>query len=174
MSKKTMREFLLEGLDCANCANKIENKVAAIKGVSSASMNFVTKNLSVEIEETGDLESILKETKEIINKLEPHVIVRERLIDKSSQKALILIGLNCANCAAKIESEVKNLAGIRAASVDFINKKLTIEISDKHEAANIIEEVRKIIKRIEPDVKVAEDGQKEGPNARTFVMEGLG
>ena len=42
--KKT---FKLEGLDCANCAAKIENAVKKIDGVSSASrLNRQKENLS--------------------------------------------------------------------------------------------------------------------------------
>ncbi|WP_425331879.1 cation transporter, partial [Paenibacillus sonchi] len=34
------RQWMLEGLDCANCAMKIENKVKKIEGVTSCSVNF--------------------------------------------------------------------------------------------------------------------------------------
>ena len=37
--KKT---YLLEGLDCANCAAEVERNVAKLDGVNSASVNFLT------------------------------------------------------------------------------------------------------------------------------------
>ncbi len=69
MNKKT---YVLEGLDCANCAIKIEERVNQIEAVNSASLNFVTKKLTIETE-SKDFESIENESKNIINTLEPHV-----------------------------------------------------------------------------------------------------
>ena len=40
--------YVLEGLDCANCAMKIERQVAKVKGVQEANVDFVTKKLYVE------------------------------------------------------------------------------------------------------------------------------
>ena len=51
---KLRRKFILEGLDCANCASKIEEKVATLSGIQLANVNFPTKTLTIEIEE--DLE----------------------------------------------------------------------------------------------------------------------
>ena len=34
------REFVLERLDCANCAAKIEKRVAALPGVNAAALAF--------------------------------------------------------------------------------------------------------------------------------------
>lgn len=46
--KRTERhEWILEGLDCANCALKIENGVSKIEGVLDCSVNFVTKTLTM-------------------------------------------------------------------------------------------------------------------------------
>lgn len=175
MSKKIVKELLLEGLDCANCASKIEAKVSSINAVDSASMNFVTKTLSIEVENKDLLDEVLEETRKIINKLEPHVIVSEKVINKQEKKTLILMGLDCANCANKIENAVKNLSGVKSANVDFVNKKLIVEISNKQEAVSIIEEAKKIIKKIEPDVNVVEETNNKGKFLkREFLLDGLG
>nr|WP_243183055.1 heavy metal translocating P-type ATPase [Anaerosolibacter carboniphilus] len=70
------------------------------------------------------------------------------------------MGLCCANCATKIEREVKNLPGVKAASVDFVNKKLTIEAS-KRDMDKILIESEKIVKKIEPDVTVVDESEKK-------------
>jgi cation transport ATPase len=46
--KKT---FLLEGLDCANCAAKMEKAINALDGVSRATVNFMTTKLVIEGED---------------------------------------------------------------------------------------------------------------------------
>ncbi|WP_415841190.1 heavy metal translocating P-type ATPase [Paenibacillus typhae] len=68
------RELLLEGLDCANCALKIENGVKKIQGVSDCSVNFVNKTLSFEANKDKDEEIVTAATK-LVNKLEPHIEV---------------------------------------------------------------------------------------------------
>ncbi|WP_410511278.1 heavy metal translocating P-type ATPase [Paenibacillus sp. BR2-3] len=74
-SKDTVkRELLLEGLDCANCAMKIENGVKKIQGVSDCSVNFVNKTLTFEADKDQDEEIVSAATK-LVNKLEPHIEV---------------------------------------------------------------------------------------------------
>lgn len=73
MNKKT--ELLLEGLDCAGCANKIEREVQSLTGIKAASLNFLAKKLSIETTEERDLPQLLEEIRKIILKLEPHVKV---------------------------------------------------------------------------------------------------
>ena len=38
--------YILEGLDCANCAKKIEDKIASTEGYKDVSVNFSTLKLS--------------------------------------------------------------------------------------------------------------------------------
>ena len=74
------KEFILEGLNCANCANKIEKKANDINGVDNATLDFVSKKLKVQIEADNDSDKISNEIKTIVNELEPHV----RVIEKES------------------------------------------------------------------------------------------
>ncbi|MDS1030498.1 heavy metal translocating P-type ATPase [Bacillota bacterium LX-D] len=174
------KELILDGLDCANCAAKIESKVNEIDGVNQASMNFINKTLTIEIGNKDRFDEILNETKKIVNRLEPKVNIKEKTISKSSKKVLVLMGLDCANCAAKIEREVQNLSGVKTASVDFVSKKLSIETYSKNDLEDIINETKKIVKRIEPDVKVIEAEEKKhlasGTNKiskKTFTLSDL-
>lgn len=85
---KLRRKFILEGLDCANCASKIEEKVATLSGIQLANVNFPTKTLTIEIE--GDLEvknirDMIERINEIVKIHEPDVEVIE-LPKKGSHK----------------------------------------------------------------------------------------
>ncbi|MDQ0196184.1 heavy metal translocating P-type ATPase [Paenibacillus wynnii] len=71
------RQWILEGLDCANCAMKIEDKVKNIEGVSDCSVNFATKTLTMETA-AGYAESALSEAERTVTALEPHVKLREK------------------------------------------------------------------------------------------------
>ncbi|MBS4174084.1 heavy metal translocating P-type ATPase [Bacillus sp. FJAT-49736] len=72
------KEFTLEGLDCANCALKIEKGVKDISGVHSSTVNFATKTLSLEVEEQ-QIDKIIVDTKERVKKLEPHILAKEKV-----------------------------------------------------------------------------------------------
>lgn len=78
MQGKLKRQWELEGLDCANCAMKIEDKVKKIEGVSSCSVNFVTKTMTLETA-AGYEESAIVEAKKTVKALEPHVNVKEKV-----------------------------------------------------------------------------------------------
>ncbi len=71
--KKTYR---LEELDCANCAAKMESKIALLNGVNECRVSFLTGKMTMDIEMEHAAE-ILKEAKKIINKLEPDVTISE-------------------------------------------------------------------------------------------------
>ncbi len=72
------REFILEGLDCSNCAIKIEQRVAQLEGVNLASLNFATKSMTMELNNQEQAEVIIDKMKAIVKKLESHVVVIEK------------------------------------------------------------------------------------------------
>lgn len=75
--EQVKRELLLDGLDCANCALKIENGVSKIKGINECSVNFVTKTLSMYT--TSDMdEQVVEEVRRKVLRLEPHIRISEK------------------------------------------------------------------------------------------------
>ena len=70
------------------------------------------------------------------------------------KKSFKLKGLDCANCAAKIEEHVKKIDGVEDAYVSFMTQKMTVETSSDDE--EIFKKIKKVVKREEPDVKVEE------------------
>lgn len=173
------KEFILEGLDCAHCALKIEEGIHKIEGVSFASMSFATKTLIVESQDEAKLNKAMEEANQLIKKLEPHVIINEKIIHKNEKRVLILMGLGCANCAAKIEKEVSNLPGIQSVSIDFVTKKMTIEAKHKHDLDDIIEQATKITKEIESGIDVVAEShtaldEDDKPHLFKMIRFGVG
>ncbi|MCI8965073.1 MAG: hypothetical protein HFJ43_01755 [Clostridia bacterium] len=72
------------------------------------------------------------------------------------EKILKVNGIDCANCAAKIESKISKIKKVSDASVNFMTGKVMIETEteDEKEINNILEEVIKIINKIEPDATI--------------------
>ena len=61
--KKTFR---LEGLDCANCAAKIEKKVKALDGVKDATVSFFAQKLVLEADD-GRFDEIARKVAEVVH-----------------------------------------------------------------------------------------------------------
>ncbi|MGF7060724.1 heavy metal translocating P-type ATPase [Brassicibacter mesophilus] len=154
MSKK---ELILEGLDCAGCAAKIENRINKIETVDKAVLNFVTKTLEIEIENPEKIDDVISQVRDIVRKLEPDVVVKEKHISKANQKTLVLMGLVCTSCAAKIEDQIKNLDGVKNAYINFTTGKLVLEVNNKKDLDILSKKAIKIINRIEPDVEVIDE-----------------
>ncbi|WP_312699246.1 cation transporter [Sedimentibacter sp.] len=69
------------------------------------------------------------------------------------KKTFKLVGLDCANCAAKIENAVQKISGVTSANVNFMTTKMVIE-GDDSKMDDIIAEATAIVKKLEPDVEV--------------------
>ena len=64
--------FKLEGLDCAHCAAKIEEKISKLEGVKSVVINFMTTKMTLEsIDE--NIGEVVEKVKKLINEIEPDV-----------------------------------------------------------------------------------------------------
>ena len=72
-------KLTLQGLDCANCANKIEKRVNDLEDVKEAVLNFTSLTLTIELNNEDKKEEVVTKTKEIINILEPHVKVINKI-----------------------------------------------------------------------------------------------
>ena len=72
------KTFILEDLDCAHCAEKIQNETAGIAGVIKSKCTLLTQKLKLDIEDGADVAAITKEVKSIVNKFEPDVTVIEK------------------------------------------------------------------------------------------------
>ncbi len=69
MMKKTI---MLEELECAHCAAKMEKAVGELAGVESCSVNFLTQKMEITADD-GAMANILKAAEKIVKKIEPDV-----------------------------------------------------------------------------------------------------
>ncbi len=51
-------------VDCANCANKMEEAANNTTGVKSANVNFMTLKMTVDYEDNQDIKSIIQEIRD--------------------------------------------------------------------------------------------------------------
>jgi len=86
-NKLVRKEFILEGLDCANCAIKIEKGVSSLDGVKECSVNFATQTLRLDIDEKQK-EHILSLTERTVLRIESHVKMIEKHKGAGSNKTM--------------------------------------------------------------------------------------
>lgn len=69
--------YSIEGIDCANCAAKIEDKINKIKEIDEANLNFMMEKLSIEFKASTDeeAEEVMKEVGKIVKKMEPDAVI---------------------------------------------------------------------------------------------------
>ena len=84
MENKEELQLTLEGLNCANCARKIEEKVGKMEGVKESKLNFTTTTLNVKLERKVKEEHAINEIKKIVEALEPHVKVEKKVSGKTN------------------------------------------------------------------------------------------
>lgn len=58
-------------VDCANCANLMEDAAKKTAGVASATVNFMTQKMIVEFEEGQDCKAVMKDVLKACRKVEP-------------------------------------------------------------------------------------------------------
>jgi Zn2+/Cd2+-exporting ATPase len=75
VSTVATKKLILDGLGCVNCAGKIEVEASKLPGVKSASLDFMTKKLTFEVENVNDIDNITTEIRKLVKAIEPEVNV---------------------------------------------------------------------------------------------------
>jgi len=116
MNKETVK---ITGMTCAACAARVEKVVNKMEGITSASVNFATENLSVEYNEA---ETSRQKINEAIEKAGYGTVE----VSTKSEVTIPIGGMTCAACASRIEKVLGKLEGVTSASVNLATEKATI------------------------------------------------
>lgn len=63
-------------------------------------------------------------------------------------------GLDCANCAIKLEDKIKSLDNVNLASVNFLTEKMSVICQDDADVKQVFEDIKKACHTVEPDAEV--------------------
>ena len=157
------KELMLGGLTCAHCAETIGEVVKNINGVQGSHMNFVSKKLILEIDSCYDEDEVIKEVIQLIDSIEPgldiQVVTSKQ--KKVNKEDIILGGLTCAHCAEVIGDKVQSIDGVKNSHLNFVNKKLTLEIDSGINKDKVINSVIELIDSIEPGLDIQVQNKSE-------------
>ena len=101
---------------------------------------------------------------------------------KSNECMLSIEGLDCPNCAAKVERKINTLEGIKEATVDFLGKKIVV-LADEISENELVELIQTEVDKIEDGVKVfvpkvqagesSSEGEDTGKIKKKLLISGV-
>ena len=68
------KAFKFRDIDCANCAQEIENAAAKIAGVNKVRINFLSERMTLDAEDAR-FDEVLEEIKKIVKTIEPDAVL---------------------------------------------------------------------------------------------------
>ncbi len=209
------KKYHIEGIDCANCAAKVEKKMNDLPDVS-VTLTFATSQLLVEAENPDE---VLPKLREIADKMEPGTVIEEiskakkhsgkkkthhhhddedscdddccchgeheehehhhhhhddedccdgdccchgeheghehhhhKHLDGVTKKKYRIEGIDCPNCAAKVERKMNELPDV-AVTLTFATSQLLVEAKNPDE---VLPKLRKIADKMEPGTVIEE------------------
>lgn len=148
------KEIILGGLNCAHCAEVIGEKVSKLEEVESSNLNFINKKLTVNIIDSYNEEKVISNIIYIIDKTEPGLNIEVLGGSKKVKREIVLGGLNCAHCAEVINEKVSKLEEIDSSNLNFINKKLTVNIKKSFDEKETINKIVGIVNATEPGLDI--------------------
>lgn len=207
------KKYHIEGIDCANCAAKVEKKMNDLPDVS-VTLTFATRQLLVEAENPDE---VLPKLREIADKMEPGTVIEEiskakkhsgkkkthhhhddgcdddccchgeheehehhhhhhddedccdgdccchgeheghehhhhKHLDGVTKKKYRIEGIDCPNCAAKVERKMNELPDV-AVTLTFATSQLLVEAKNPDE---VLPKLREIADKMEPGTVIEE------------------
>lgn len=204
------KKYHIEGIDCANCAAKVEKKMNDLPDVS-VTLTFATSQLLVEAENPDE---VLPKLREIADKMEPGTVIEEiskakkhsgkkkthhhhddddccchgeheehehhhhhhddedccdgdccchgeheghehhhhKHLDGVTKKKYRIEGIDCPNCAAKVERKMNELPDV-AVTLTFATSQLLVEAKKPDE---VLPKLREIADKMEPGTVIEE------------------
>ena len=109
-------------MDCADCAAKVEKAVKRMSGVTYAQIAFPVGKLRV------DYDAAQTGAKQVIDKIralgyDAHEVTAVASSNKEGITTFRIHGMDCADCAAKLEKGIAQVPGVETAKVVFATSK---------------------------------------------------
>ena len=149
--------YLVDNIDCANCAAEVEEAINKIPEVESATLSFFTKQLKIVAK---DPDSLLETIRQVADKTEPGTTIMPRLENFSKnvpagyvQKIYSIDNIDCANCAAEVEEAINKIPEVYQATLTFATKQLRIIAKNPNE---LLETIRQVADKTEPGTIITE------------------
>ena len=97
----------VDGMTCASCVGRVEKALAAVPGVTAASVNLATEQAAVTMQQGADAAALTA------------AIEQAGYAVPRSQLDLAIDGMTCASCVGRVEKALLAVPGVLSASVNL-------------------------------------------------------
>ncbi len=141
--------FKIDGIGCASCAMKIEERLIQLPQVNDADLNLMSNRLILILNKYNqNLESKIKE---IVKEIEPNLDLSEPEFSNFKEYEYTIENISCVDCMNKIETGIKELSEVSKVNINFNTNKLRVKSK-----ANPINDIKKIVDNIEDNAVIKE------------------
>lgn len=169
--------FTLNNIDCANCGAKMERKINELSQIENAVFTFATKKLT--LNSNLSYEELIPLIQGACDSVEDGVIIGDKNFndshhhnhtcscthkhyhteDKTVKLVFNMVGVDCANCGAKMEEKINELSQVENAVFTFATKKLTLNSNSSYE--ELIPLIQGACDSVEDGVTISKEENKK-------------
>lgn len=120
----------IEGMTCASCVRRVEQAIAALPGVASATVNLATERAEISFADTPDLPGVIA------------AIAKAGYGVGTETTDLAIDGMTCASCVGRVERALKAVPGVTDASVNLATNRGRVTHLPAVAAAALVDAVR--------------------------------
>jgi Zn2+/Cd2+-exporting ATPase len=147
------KKYRLSELSCANCASKIEHKIGQLPNVEEASLNYLTNELKLKVHKETNFPEF-QTIEKIVRDIEGNVDLCEIKPQNHSVFNYRIKGIDCADCASKIERKLNKVDGFENVELNFVAEKLNIITNINQDQDQVLNRIQTMIDQVEPGVTV--------------------
>lgn len=103
----------IEGMTCASCAGRVERALKAVPGVTAARVNLATER--AEVEGSATPEALIGAVRKVGYQV------------PAPTQELVVEGMTCASCVARVERALKAVPGVTGATVNLATESARVE-----------------------------------------------
>ena len=144
-------QYRVVGIDCADCAAELAEKIRKIEGVLSADIHFLQQKLYFACDE--EKHSVIEQKVfDIIHDDEPDAVITALSEETKHLFKFNIKNIDCADCANEIAEKAMEIEGVEHAEADFMHAILRVQFATS-ENTRIENALREMVARLEPDVE---------------------
>lgn len=132
VSTQYQETLSIEGMTCASCVGRVEKALKKVDGVESAAVNLATEKAVITSSQPIDRNTLVKAV--------------ERAgydVPKAQPIELIIDGMTCASCVARVEKALKKVQGVQQANVNLATEQAWIQADGGVSSDDLIQAVKK-------------------------------
>ena len=110
-------EYHVDNMHCSSCIKKIEDALKPLEGVERVEVDLLGNSIFVT---GGSDDEIIDQLKLIGHTVQPE------LVKRSKNLVLMIEGMSCASCIAKIEDALQDLKGLQSVDINLLEKTVRV------------------------------------------------